>query len=606
MNEKFLRYYFKKELYVENPPLNMKDFIDFCNKRGVKLTQDKLEEFEKNGWFYPIFRVKDLRNKPRDIFISLDFHPQYHHDFDKLLKEKYIFLPQEYEFMEFSKFVDEKPKKRRFESFYSTFQIHHIIALLGYDPKNELNNLLFKPFQNHVRKLIDLLIATQIYAPYGRSNMRYFKPNYDDYHKKLNEYDLKEALSVIGAEEDDLYKCYAEICNELEDMLGSRFAIQLWENISWDKKDKCKGQTRLGIEYLQWAMMLKQCIEHHLGREIFDVDEIDMTWEDIKNTIPSEETGRSIRGCRNEDFTNEINGEYEFNNINKRLYYLANSLNLNYHPKVVVFVEGKTEEMMIPRFFEFYGTDCDKLGIEIVNVGGVSNFYGKKIKIRDENARKYVENIVSSYKHLINYNLHKWQALPYFIGDDENKLTELILNGRVFDLKELFEKFDGRNIKEIEKEYLEPGKEKYEKMIEEWSHVWKYDFELSNYEPEELQNAINEVCGTSFSLEKIKGIYKPAEKGKTRGLKSLGDAIESNKIRINEKAFENLVDYYNKTKDETVFNKEIFKVIDKIIDMAVYNPAPVNTRHSMRNVSELGTYLINGKDIFKRDEYELD
>ena len=52
---------------------------------------------------------------------------------------------------------------------------------------------------------------------------------------------------------------------------------------------------------------------------------------------------------------------------------------------------------------------------------------------------------------MINYNLHKWQALPYFLGDDENKLTERVLEGRVFDLKELFEKFDGRNIKEIEK-----------------------------------------------------------------------------------------------------------------------------------------------------------
>lgn len=64
MNYEFLKYYFKKELYVENPPLNMKNFIEFCDKRGIKLTQDKLEKFEKNGWFYPIFRVKDFKNKP--------------------------------------------------------------------------------------------------------------------------------------------------------------------------------------------------------------------------------------------------------------------------------------------------------------------------------------------------------------------------------------------------------------------------------------------------------------------------------------------------------------------------------------------------------------
>ena len=43
-----------------------------------------------------------------------------------------------------------------------------------------------------------------------------------------------------------------------------------------------------------------------------------------------------------------------------------------------------------------------------------------------------MDNIVTSYKHLTNYNLYKWQALPYFLGDDENKLTERVLEGESF------------------------------------------------------------------------------------------------------------------------------------------------------------------------------
>lgn len=601
MNQKFLKYYFEKELYVENPPLNMKNFIEFCNKRGVKLTQDKLEEFERNGWFYPIFRVKDFENKPKNTFISLDFHPEYHSNFNKLVNEEYIFLPQEHDFIEFTKFVDKKARKRRFESFYSTFQIHHIIQLLKYNPEKQIGNF-FQSYQKYVTKLIDILIAVQFYAPYGRSNSRYFKPNYKNYHEKLKEYNLTEMLSIIDANEDDIYKAYYELCNKLENLLGSRFAIQLWKNISWDKKDNCKGHTRLGIEYLQWAMMLKRCIEHHIGREIFDVDEIDMIWEDIKNKIPSKETGISIRGCRNEDFTNEVTGEYEFDNSNKRLYYLANYLNINYHPKVMVLVEGKTEEIMLPKFFKFFYGDCDKIGIEIVNVGGVSNFYGKNIKFKDEKTRKYIDNMVTSYKHLINYNLHKWQIILYFIGDNENKFAKNIINGRVFDLKELFEKYDGRNMKEIEDEYLESGKEMHEEMIDEWKHIWDYDFELDNYTPKELKIAINEVCGTDLNLEDIENIYRHPKKDEKGGLKKLGNEIEKNKLKINEKAFENLVDYYNETHDENVFDREIFKVLDKIIDMAVYNPSPINTKHSMRNMHELGTYMINGKDIYKREE----
>lgn len=58
MNYEFLKYYFKKELYVENPPLNMKNFIEFCDKRGIKLTQDKLEKFEKMVGFIQFLELK--------------------------------------------------------------------------------------------------------------------------------------------------------------------------------------------------------------------------------------------------------------------------------------------------------------------------------------------------------------------------------------------------------------------------------------------------------------------------------------------------------------------------------------------------------------------
>ena len=76
--------------------------------------------------------------------------------------------------------------------------------------------------------------------------------------------------------------------------------IQLWKNISWSKKDDCIGNTRLGVEFLQWAMMLKRCIEDYLGREIFDVDEVDGDWEKVRDVIPSTINDRSLRGVRND------------------------------------------------------------------------------------------------------------------------------------------------------------------------------------------------------------------------------------------------------------------------------------------------------------------
>ena len=596
MNIDFLRYYFENELYLENPPLDMKSFLDFCNKRGVTVTKDKLEHFEMKGWFFPIFRVKDFKENCNNIFLSLDFSQDYHDDFLKLLDEDYIYLPNEKNFIEYSKFFDKKTRKRRIQSYYSNFQIHHIIFLLEYENSEED----LSKYLNH--SFIDLLIGTQIYSPYGRSNMRYINSfsKITFFLEKLEQYDLEDVLRILGLTEDNLYESYAYICYKLEELLGSNFAIQLWKNISWDKKDDCIGHTRLGIEYLQWAMMLKKCIEGYLGREIFDVDEIDMYWEDIKNIIPSEIKDGSIRAYRNENFTNKITGDYEFNLNKKRLFYLCNSLTLDYHPKIILFVEGKIEREMIPKYFEFFGYNTQDIGIEIIDIGGISNFYGKNIKTKDVN-NKYLDNIVSSFKHLINFNLKKWQAIPFFIGDNENNILSRLVEGKVFNITDLSENFNSSEIQDFKKEYLSSSNDK---MLKGWTKIWEYDFELDNFTPEELKEAINEVCGTNYTLEDINQIFEFCKNGEKKGIKIL-EGVEDNKLIINQKLLENLIDYYNKTHDETIWQRKIFIVIDKLVNICIFNPSPVDTKHLMKNMDELTLFIKNGWDIFERDKYRI-
>ena len=596
MNIDFLRYYFEIELYIENPPLDMKSFLDFCNQRGVTLTAEKLEDFEKRGWFFPIFRVKDFKENSSNIFLSLDFSQDYHDNFLKLLDENYIFVPNEKNFIEYSKFFYKNTRKRKIQSYYSNFQIHHIIFLLEHEG-SEIN---LSEYLNH--SFINLLIGTQIYLPYGRSNTHYINPfsKINVFNERLEKYNLDEVLSIIGLTEDNLYESYANICYKLEDLLGSNFAIQLWKHISWEKKDDCIGHTRLGIEYLQWAMMLKKCIEDYLGREIFDVDEIDMSWEDIKNIIPSEIKDGSIRAFRNENFTNEVTGDYEFNLNKKRLFYLCNSLTLDYHPKLILFVEGKIEREMFPKYFEFFGYNTQDIGIEIIDIGGISNFYGKKIKTKDVN-QKYLDNIVSSYKHLINFNLKKWQAIPFFIGDNENNILDKLVEGKVFSINDLSEKFNSSEIQELKKEYLSSSNDK---MLKGWTNIWEYDFELDNFTPNELKEAINEVCGTNYALEDINLIFESCQNGKKKGIKSL-ERVENSKLLINQKLLENLIDYYNKTHDETIWQRKIFIVIDKLVNMCIFNPSPVNTKHLMRNMDELNLFIKNGWDIFERNKYRI-
>lgn len=218
-----------------------------------------------------------------------------------------IYTPKDNGFCKFKEFYDSETHCLKTYSYYSAFQIWPLVRILA-------DERIVEYRQSNFENFVNLLIAIQIYSPYGRSNLKKInlKTEKNSFYKKLKEFDLDEALEVINLEHDELYKAYAVVCSKLRDLLGSDDIIQLWKNISWSKKDKCIGSTRLGIEYLQWAMILKRCIEDYLGHETFDVDEVDGNWEKVRDQLPSDETGRTLRGVRNEWYKNKLNDEYEF------------------------------------------------------------------------------------------------------------------------------------------------------------------------------------------------------------------------------------------------------------------------------------------------------
>lgn len=594
MDSNFLRYYFEEDLYLHNTPMNMKEFINFCKKRGIKIDKNKLEYLEKNKLFYPIFRVTDNYDSYSAQYVAPDFRQYFHNDLLNDLNSGNIYIPKYKEFTDFKNFYDFKTHSLKTYSYYSSFQIWPLIRILENEETIKYCESIFENFVN-------LLIAIQIYSPYGRSNLRRISINteLDIFYKSLEKFDLERVFEIINLEIDELYKIYAEICSKLKELLGSNDMIQLWKNISWSKKDDCIGNTRLGVEFLQWAMMLKRCIEDYLGREIFDVDEVDGDWEKVRDVIPSTVNDRSLRGVRNDRFKNKLNDEYEFRLNRKKLYYLANSLTLDYHPRVIIFVEGKTEEVMIPKFFDFYGYNFKDLGFEIVNVEGITKYYSGSIEYQDSD-EKIDKVVINNFKNLITFNLSLWQAIPFFIGDDENDIGEKLKDGVIFDTKTLIEEFDRRSYRKVEKEIINEHGKINESMIEEWKHIWKCDFELDNFTASELQIAINDVCHTEYALEDIQEIYDSCENGNKKSINSLKH-VKRKKVEINEKAFENLVNYYKETKDPEVPKRPIFQVIEKLLDIHDYNHQPANTSHAINNRKQLNSNILIGRDTFLRN-----
>jgi len=442
----------------------------------------------------------------------------------------------------------------------------------------------------------------------------------------LNKLDMNEIFKILNIDEDFLFKSYRFICRNLKPLLGSNDAIQLWKHVRWDRKKKCIGSTRLGIEYLEWAMMLKRCIEHYIGREIYDVDEISNYSLDKIKTIPSKDNGQTVRGVRNRDFYNGINETYEFNLNRKHLFYLSNSLTLDYHPRILLFVEGKTEEELIPEFYnEFYG-DFEDAGFEIINIGGISSFFSGELADRQPSG-KYMKLIVSNFTNLINFNLKTWQAIPFFVADNENNILENLQKGKIINLKDAFYLIHGFSVNEYdeifkylliefmdflnefetsvnrENSFLEEflsdnfnmSKNLNSTFINEWSYIWDLDFELDNYEPEELQKAILEVFNKKIPLNKIKDVYHPSEDGKKQGISDLDDDIGKNKIALNRKLLGNLVKEYDETGDPEILKRPIFDLIMNLNELKYrYNPAK-NTMQLIDNQREIYSKILYGQ-----------
>ena len=616
MNQEFLKYYFEKESYLQNLPMNMKKFIKFCKKRGIDINKDILEDLEKKKIFYPIFRVE----------LILEEGWGYAHPASNIVpflevsyKQNKIFLPQESEFVPFSKYYDKKYEEYKVYSYYSTYQIYQLDLIL--------NKKYSKQHINTLNKMIDLLIGIQIYSPYGRTNMRLItiKDIIPNWRLHLKNFNLEEVLKLLEIDEEYLFECYKKLCGNLKSLLGSNDMIQLWKYVDWKKKDECIGKTRLGIEYLEWALMLKRCIENHIDREIYDVDEVNhISLDRIINEKPSEEKGQTLRGVRNKNYYNEINETYEFNLNRKKLFYLSNLLTLDYHPRIILLVEGKTEEKLIPKFYnEFYGNFEDS-GFEIINICGIANFFSGQISDRQPNG-KYLKLIVSNFANLIKFNLKTWQAIPFFVGDNENDIVSKLQEGHLFDLKDLFYlvhnfsvneyeiifkylitdfikflnefeseiNFNTDEIKDFLNNNLNKTKNLNSSLIDDWTYIWKLDFELDNFKPEELQNAIKIICNREISLEKIQDLYVQDKDDEKMGIKKLGDDVDENKIAINEKLLENLVKHYETKEDYSIFERPILKLLEKLHKLEYKYDTPKNTLQLLSNQKRIYSEILD-------------
>jgi len=654
----FLQDFIKKELYLQNPPLETDKFIKFCEKRGIQTSKKELEFFEKEELLFPIVRIERPIEEEEKIKVrkedgkeyckpakdglnagetgieryKVKFYSSYgfsEYDKDLLLnwlQEGNLFDPTTKEFQSWDTFLGEELEyeKQKIVSFYSSFQIYWLeilknsfsitIDLAGEEIRVNsslvlLNNrpmqgsftlskiddfmvklkeiIKKKPFEEYFslenkkeklkenykkfNKLLKFLLSVQsIYYPYVKSGGRTIHIAIDEkkwYEAKLN-FKLETILNKINLQIEDVAKWYKIFSDRAQDHLGGKGVdwIQLIKNVAWHMKDKLEGGVRLGVEYLQWAVMLKRIIEDYKGK-IWDVDEMsNISPDKILKFDIREMNQYSIRPLRLSREKRYSGGDKSYyHDIYKRLFYLANNYELDYQPRLTVFVEGSTEEIIFPEIFDKYvGNKPENLGVEFINIQGISQFFGQTISITNKNNR-YQKAFINNFNNLISYNLNKWQIVPFFIADDENNITSLLKKGI--------------SISFNQEQYTFP---------EDWQYIWGItnnnnpfigkDFEMTNFGDDEIAIVLSEELQKKITNEQVKKIRETGG-----GIKQIDKDVEKNKIEITKRLYQNLFDKYDKEKNESIFERPVFKVMKKITRLAVLNHPPVDTNVEMIN-----------------------
>ena len=108
--------------------MNMRDFIRFCKKRDINITKSFLEDLEKKGLFYPIFRIK-LNYENLEGFYPPGSYIVPFLEFS--YNQNNVFLPQEKEFVPFSEYYNKEIDEYTVHSYYSSYQIYLLDNILN-------------------------------------------------------------------------------------------------------------------------------------------------------------------------------------------------------------------------------------------------------------------------------------------------------------------------------------------------------------------------------------------------------------------------------------------------------------------------------------------
>lgn len=578
MNSK-LEKLIRNENLIVCPLINRNTFIQYCNKRGLLLNLERLEQLEKAKLLFPVARVKHPKVKQKVEYTeegrkyrylgALQENEVWEGDvreeyasfwFTKVvalpwLENKLLWSPEESEFAKWNTFIDDDGE-RFITSYYSIFQCYSLWQILGttsiqinsddwlfYSEKEKEEccsniSVIAKSqkkrsgkVSKYGRKVAYLCqVISNRYYPKTQTDRRRFYLSKDgmyadwDWYEYCRSWKAQEILEDFKLELDDIKRIQEKLASDAQhiDPLGEWYDLVSFISIS--QRKRLKNKALLAQELYSMEYMLRLFYKELTGDSLFKPSE-SASWESDK-----------------------FYGKGTSDDEMKFLEFLTNQYHLNPKPRLILVVEGESEEKQIPRLVEnMFGCSFSKLGIYVMNLHGVSNFSGTKKNDKYGALEKFID-----YHHSKN-------TIVFVVLDNEG------LAGKV--KKKLLKK---RSI-------LNKGR-----MVtkEEYIHLWeRKSIEFSNFSNQEIAKSMSELAEQKdlFTANEIEQAYESTLKKESDSLSLLykkKTGADQCKPKLLKMLFDLIIEMDSfKAKKE----KPVVLVLDRVVALASKNHGPVNT-----------------------------
>ncbi|RKX45039.1 MAG: hypothetical protein DRP27_05150 [Thermotogae bacterium] len=551
-----------QEAFYQNFPLEVNKFIGYCKERGLNVNRGYLEDIEREGLFRPIMRVDG-------------YYVNNTTDLKELYENGRVIDPRQKGFVPWANYYEKRERYREeiVHSYYHPYQIYFLKKVLEVGlrlspfniPQNndelvltirerekymsDYLGKLRKDSKKH-EKFVELLLFIQNkYLPLVKQPGHIIVTGeivtgerWYDLQKKVIPKEIVSALS-LEAEEIDEYRGSIGRDGLYIDPLRAWY--DLIKYIKYDKRQKLRGKALLAQDFYLISDMLALLLEDLTGKKQLETGSLDDT----------------MKGCG----VIRVYGK-ELNYVDRDvLMRFLREYGINPRPRLVLIVEGDTEEVAFPIIANAMDIPLESCGIQIINIHGV-----------DKHPRALIVDYSTPDIYQVDkeYYIHPERTKVFIIFDREG--NERWIKRFIKDPDDEIEKMM-KDVLSIIKQKKKNTSAKTNDIFHKHTvkyHIWNKSFEYDNFSDKELSHELNEYGvkhGYQFNIT-------PSEIKNCRyGNKNLKTFLESrppdytslNKREFGEQIGNFIAKEIKERRNRFENQRPVEKVLEEIIRFAV-------------------------------------